>query len=79
MKISKGMDKYTIALNQFNSGYDEGYKKLLKEGIQSISSPTPRNFRSVIKKEVKAVAKLQEVKTRGPSSVHYVCREPRYS
>ena len=52
------MDKDTIAPDRFNARYDEGYKKWLKKNIQSISSPTPYNFRSVTGKEAKAVGEL---------------------
>ena len=56
------MDKDTIAPDWSNVGYDKGYKEWLKKDIQSIFSPTPRNFRSVTDRETKAVAELQEDK-----------------
>ena len=56
------MDKDTIAPDRFNAGYDKGYNEWLKKDIQNISSQTSRTFHSVTNREVKAVAKLQEVK-----------------
>ena len=56
------MDKDTIAPDWSNVGYDKGYKEWLKKDIQSVSSQTPRNFRSVMDREAKEVAELQEVK-----------------
>ena len=59
---AKRIDKDVIAPDRFNVGYDKGYKEWLKKDIQSVSSQTPRNFRSVMDREAKEVAELQEVK-----------------
>ena len=56
------MGKDTIVPDQFNAGYDEGYKAWLKKDIQNISFQIPRSFRSVTYKEAKAVAELRELK-----------------
>ncbi|TMX03746.1 hypothetical protein EJD97_014463, partial [Solanum chilense] len=61
-KIAKRMDKYTIAPDRFNVGYDKGYKEWLKKDIKNVSSQTQHRFRSVTNKEANAVAKVQEVK-----------------
>ena len=61
-KISKRMDKDTISLDQFNAGYEKGYKEWLKKDIQNISSQTPHNFCSVMDRKLKAVAEIQDVK-----------------
>ncbi|TMW92343.1 hypothetical protein EJD97_013179 [Solanum chilense] len=57
-KGAKRMDKDTIAPDRFNAGYDEGYEKWLKDDIQSISTLTPRSFRSLTNNEAKAVVEL---------------------
>ena len=61
-KSAKHMDKDTISPDRFNSWYDRGYKEWLKKDIQNVSSQTPCNFRSVMEKEAKVMAELQEVK-----------------
>ena len=61
-KSDKRMGKDTIALDRFNTGYDEGYKAWLKRDIQNISFQIPRSFRSVTDKEAKAQAQLRELK-----------------
>ena len=38
----------------------------MKKDIQSISSPTPRNIRSVRDKHAKALAKVPEIKKEAP-------------
>ena len=60
-KSDKRIDKYTIAPDRFNAGYDKGFKEWLKKDIQNVSFQTPRIFRSITDREAKAVAKLQEV------------------
>ena len=52
-KISKRMDKDTIAPDKFHVGYDKGYKEWLKKDIQSVFSQTPRSFRNIADKEAK--------------------------
>ena len=62
LKNSKRMDKYTIAPDEFNAGYDKSYKEWLEKDIQNVSSQTPWNFHSITYRLAKAVAELQEVK-----------------
>ena len=57
-KGAKWMDKDTITLDRCNVVYDEKYKKWLKDDIQSISTPTPRSFRSITDKDAKVVVEL---------------------
>ena len=61
-KSAKCINKDTLAPGRFNVGYDKGYKEWLKKDIQNISFQTPRSFRSVMDREAKAVAELQEIK-----------------
>ena len=61
-KNAKRMGKDTIALDRFNAGYDEGYKEWQKRDIQNISFQILHSFRSVMDREAKVVAELQEMK-----------------
>lgn len=61
-KGAKWMDKYIIAPDRFNTGYEEKYKDWLKDNILSISSPIPRNYLSIEYKDAKVVIKVKEVK-----------------
>ncbi|KAH0672239.1 hypothetical protein KY284_023326 [Solanum tuberosum] len=56
------MKEGTIAVDQFNAGYDETYKAWLKRNIQGISFSVPNIYRSVEDKESKALIELGEVK-----------------
>ena len=58
-KISKRMDKDTIAPDKFHVGYDKGYKEWLKKDIQNVSSRIPHSFRSVMDREVKVVPRYK--------------------
>ena len=56
------MNKYTIALDQFDARYDKNYMIWLKRDIKSISSPVQNSCRNVEDKEAKTVIEVGEVK-----------------
>lgn len=57
-KRENRIKKETIALNQFDVGYDGTYKAWLTKNIQSISSLVPNSCRCVKYKAAKAAIKL---------------------